>query len=109
MHQKLEPSTISSATNNDVKYKTWNKINKTIHKWVQWWIIMVARKLELDTIAIAKESQCQAQHMKQNTRQKSKRKLHDLKYITQLDNNIRRGLTFRNQDAAWTIDTRSWW
>jgi hypothetical protein len=35
---------------------------------------MVVRKLELDTIAIAKESQCQAQNMKQNTRQ-NKRKL----------------------------------
>jgi DNA-dependent RNA polymerase auxiliary subunit epsilon len=53
---------------------------------------MVARKLELDTIAIAKESQCQAQNMKQNTRQKLKRKLHNLKYITQLDNNSKKGI-----------------
>ncbi len=55
-------------------------------------VTMVARKLELDTIAIAKESQCQAQNMKQNTRQKLKRKLHNLKYITQLDNNSKKGI-----------------
>jgi hypothetical protein len=44
---------------------------------------MVARKLELDTTIIAKESQCQAQNMKQNTRQKLKKKLHNFKYFTQ--------------------------
>lgn len=53
---------------------------------------MVARKLKLDTTAIAKDSQCQAQNMKQNTKQKLKRKLHNLTYTTQLDNKSKKGI-----------------
>jgi hypothetical protein len=43
---------------------------------------------------------------KYKTKQKKATTLNTLHNLITI---VRRGLRFRNQDAAWTIDTRSWW